>query len=307
MKTRLITGFFILAIFIPLVVVKDLFPLFQLFMALLAAYASFEMIQLFEHRHRFPIPAKIVIVIATVVLYMSFITEYKNSTAVEGLKLFNFKVKVVPTLLIIVIILLGLMVLYADFNGASIGRAFTSIVYPAFGFSTLTVLRASGIEFIIFLFLITMLTDTFAYVCGRLFGRHKMSPNISPKKTWEGAIGGTLIACAVAIAFALLYDRTLSSTFKDNFCIFDNGVITKFKDYNKAVKVLFVVFITIFTSIMGQIGDLVASKFKRTYAVKDFSDIFPGHGGVLDRFDSAIYASMFLWAVFEIFEKVIGA
>lgn len=301
MKTRLITGIIILAIFIPLVAVKALFPLFQVFMAAMACFASFEMINLFEHRHKFPLVAKIVIILSTLLLFMAFMAEYaKGGVAAEGLKIFNTRIKIVPTLLAIVMVLLGLMVAYKDFNGASIGRAFTSIVYPAFGFATITILRAKGIEFIIFLFLITMLTDTFAYLCGRLFGKHKMSPNISPKKTWEGAIGGTIIAVGVAVAFAFLYNPLFSSAFENNFCIFDNnGIVAHFASFNKAEKALFVVGLTLLTSIMGQIGDLVASKFKRTYDIKDFSDIFPGHGGILDRFDSAIYAGMLIWAVIE--------
>ncbi len=302
MKKRLITGAIILAIFIPLVVVKQLFPLFQICMIALAAFASFEMINLFEHRHKFPIPVRIVIIISTIVLFMAFLTEYKGqSVEADGLVLFDFKIGLIPMMLIVVIILLALMVMYKDFNGASIGRALTSILYPAFGFSTLTLLRASGIEFMAYLFLITMLTDTFAYVFGRLFGRHKMSPNISPKKTWEGAIGGTLTAVIVATLFALFYNKIFSSTFKDNFSIFDNVAYLKhIQNFNKPCEVLFVVGLTILASIMGQIGDLVASKFKRTYDVKDFSDIFPGHGGVLDRFDSAIYAGMFVWAIFQL-------
>lgn len=302
MKKRLITGAVILAIFIPLVAVKVLFPLFQICMMALAAFASYEMINLFEHRHKFPIPARIVIILSTIVVFMAFLTEYKKqSIEADGLVLFDFKIGLIPMLLIVVIILLALMVMYKDFNGASIGRALTSIVYPAFGFATLTLLRASGIEFIVYLFLITMLTDTFAYLFGMMLGKHKMSPNISPKKTWEGAIGGTLTAVIVASLFALFYNKIFSDAFSDNFSIFRNVAYLKhIRDLNKPCEVIFAVALTIFASIMGQIGDLVASKFKRTYEIKDFSDIFPGHGGVLDRFDSAIYAGMFVWAIFQL-------
>lgn len=309
MKKRLITGATILAIFIPLLVVKELFFLFQILMMGLAAFASVEMINLFEHRHKFPKVVKVLIVISTIILYMAFISEYAPkdlNLAAQGLEILNIRVGFIPTLLIIIILLLAMMVAYKDFNGASIGRALTTILYSSLGFGTVTLLRAMGIEYVLYLFIITMLTDTFAYVFGMLFGKHKMSPNISPKKSWEGAIGGTTTAVIIGVVFCLIYNPALSTQFKDNFCIFQNNAYMNFEHLNKVGQVIFVIVLSIFASIMGQIGDLVASKFKRTYEIKDFSDIFPGHGGVLDRFDSAIYAGMFIWAIIQIFNNVVS-
>lgn len=307
MKKRLLTGMAILAIFVPLVAVKELFPLFQLLMMGLAALASVEMINLFEHRHKFPKFVKVLIVIFTIILYMSFISEYATqSLAAQGLEILNIRVGFIPTLLIIVIILLAMMVAYKDFNGASIGRALTTILYTSLGFGTITLLRAMGIEYILYLFIITMLTDTFAYLFGMAFGKHKMSPNISPKKSWEGAIGGTATAVAIACVFAFIYNPVFSSTYSNNFCIFQNNAYMDFNKLGRAAQIILVIFISITASIMGQIGDLVASKFKRTYEIKDFSDIFPGHGGVLDRFDSAIYAGMYIWAFIQIFNNIVN-
>ncbi len=307
MLKRLLTGAVILAIFVPVIMVRELYPLFQILMMGLAGFASYEMIKLFEHRHRFPLVVKIIIIISTIVLYWQFVSEYDSDTIAATVTTnLNIKIGFLPTLLIIVIIFLGLMVAYDDFNGASIGRALTSILYTSLGFGTLTLLRATGLEYILYLFIITMLTDTFAYVFGRLFGKHKMSPNISPKKTWEGAIGGTITACAVAVLFAFIYNPIFLKN--GLFCIFNNNgsYMSFFGKFNHVQTVCFVIVITIIGSIMGQIGDLVASKFKRTYGIKDFSDIFPGHGGVLDRFDSAIYCGMFLWALFMIFNNVVS-
>lgn len=306
MLKRLLTGAVILAIFVPVVIVRELYPLFQILMMGLAGFASYEMIKLFEHRHRFPLAVKIIIIISTIVLYWQFVSDYDSDTIAATVTTnLNMKIGFVPTLLIIVIVFLGLMVLYDDFNGASIGRALTSILYTSVGFGTLTLLRATGLEYILYLFIITMLTDTFAYVFGRLFGKHKMAPKISPKKTWEGAIGGTITACAVAVLFAFVYNPIFLHN--DMFCIFNNNgtYMAFFSYFNRVQAVCFVIVITIIGSIMGQIGDLVASKFKRTYEIKDFSDIFPGHGGVLDRFDSAIYCGMFLWALFLIFNNLV--
>ena len=226
MLKRLLTGAVILAIYVPLLVVKDLYPLFQLLMMGLAGFASYEMINLFEHRHKFPRIVKIIIIVSTLILYWQFVSDYDTDTiAARVATNLNIKIGFIPTLLIVVIIFLGLMVVYDDFNGASIGRALTTILYTSVGFATLTLLRATGLEYVLFLYIITMLTDTFAYIFGRLFGKHKMSPKISPKKTWEGAIGGTLTACVVAVGFAFLYNKCLHNPlYRDNFCIFNNNV-----------------------------------------------------------------------------------
>ena len=107
-----------------------------------------------------------------------------------------------------------------------------------------------------------MVTDIFAMLGGKYFGKHKMCPKLSPKKTWEGAISGTLCGSVVGIVFYSLLVGNL--TFR-------------------------VVIITILLSIVGQMGDLVMSKIKRENEIKDFSNIMPGHGGILDRIDSIIF------------------
>ncbi|MGM9971298.1 MAG: phosphatidate cytidylyltransferase [Anaeroplasmataceae bacterium] len=301
MKKRTITGAILLAIFIPLLVVKELFVLFQILMLGLSIMASVEMINMYEKRHEFPIGVKIAIVISTIMLYLSFLTSYNvESAAGNVLKLFNIRIEFIPTLMIIVIVFLALMVACSDFNGAAIGRAFTIILYCSFGFGTITVLRSWGLEFVLYLFCITVFTDVFAYLFGMAFGKHKMAPNISPKKSWEGAIGGTAVATIVGVCFALFYNKIANN---DGFTIFSNLSYMNFDWLNKPMQIIFIVFLTICSSILGQIGDLVASKFKRTYEIKDFSNIFPGHGGVLDRLDSAIFVSMFLCTVIVLFNN----
>ena len=112
--------------------------------------------------------------------------------------------------------------------------------------------------------LITILTDTFAYIGGRLFGRHKLIERISPNKTIEGSIIGSLIGTIVPTIFYIYMISPGSNIIK-------------------------IVLITLVLSIVGQFGDLVFSSIKRHYKIKDFSNIMPGHGGVLDRLDSIIF------------------
>jgi len=105
--------------------------------------------------------------------------------------------------------------------------------------------------------------DSFAYICGRLFGKHKMAPQISPKKTWEGAIGGTFFTIIfVAVLGPWAFHTSL------------------------AINVL----LGIAFSVAGQAGDLLESALKRWAGSKDSSQVFPGHGGVLDRLDSLFLA-----------------
>ena len=114
------------------------------------------------------------------------------------------------------------------------------------------------------IYIIAFSTDTFAYFVGVFFGKHKLCPHVSPNKTVEGAIGG-IVGC---VATTLTY------------CYFIN-----LRNY------LFLVIFIVFTSIFSMVGDLLASKIKREYGVKDYGNFLPGHGGILDRFDSVLFVA----------------
>ena len=103
------------------------------------------------------------------------------------------------------------------------------------------------------------------------FGKHKLIPQLSPKKTVEGAIGGVVVAVSICVVF---------------------GVVLEMKNQLEGVDTVLLCFITGFVgSIFSQIGDLAASAMKRYVGIKDFGKIMPGHGGVLDRFDSVLFAA----------------
>ena len=117
-------------------------------------------------------------------------------------------------------------------------------------------------------------SDTFAYLSGRTFGKHKLFERISPKKTIEGFVGGLIGATAVAILFDIYSVRPMWQ-------------------WIVMAEVLVV---------MGTIGDLVESSFKRTAGVKDSGTILPGHGGLLDRLDSLVFASPFAYLTLLLFD-----
>jgi phosphatidate cytidylyltransferase len=115
--------------------------------------------------------------------------------------------------------------------------------------------------------------DTFAYASGRLFGKHKLAPQISPKKTWEGAIGGTIFTVALVVWLGPW--------------AFHTGLVAN-------------ILLGVLLSISGQTGDLLESAIKRWSGTKDSSHFFPGHGGVLDRLDSLFLAGPLTVVVLEV-------
>lgn len=138
-------------------------------------------------------------------------------------------------------------------------------LYAGLGFRFMMLARAESLWMLLYALLIVWITDSGAYLIGRKIGKNKLAPHISPNKTWEGSIGGSL--SAVVIVGAYLY--------------FVQGAFP----YSFSTMLLW----TLVFSIGGQLGDLIESAFKRHYGVKDSGKILPGHGGILDRFDSLLF------------------
>lgn len=125
------------------------------------------------------------------------------------------------------------------------------------------------------IFIISFATDTFAYFIGYLFGKHKLIPKISPKKTIEGSVGGIIGSIVCCILFGYLFKLDL----------------------------VHMVFIGSMGSIVAQLGDLFASAIKRYVGIKDYGKLIPGHGGILDRFDSVILVAPFVYNTINLFVK----
>lgn len=164
---------------------------------------------------------------------------------------------------------------------SSVSSIFTAVLYIVVGFLSISLLRyhtEAGEYLYLLVFIAPWVTDTFAYFTGRFFGRHKLIPEISPKKTVEGAIGGTLFGILSFVVFGLVMQYALGHT--PNYAVLAvSGALCAF---------------------LSQIGDLIASLIKRERGVKDYGSIFPGHGGVMDRFDSVLTTAPLLYAIFSI-------
>ena len=138
--------------------------------------------------------------------------------------------------------------------------------YVGIGFQNLINARIAGIDKVLLALFIVWATDTGAYLIGKSYGKRKLLPRVSPNKTIEGSIGGILSAVVVAFVFMLIKPAVYAP---QNFFIM-------------------LIFVAIF-SVFAQFGDLVESALKRYFGVKDSGKLIPGHGGVLDRFDSMIF------------------
>lgn len=142
-----------------------------------------------------------------------------------------------------------------------------------------------GLFLILFAMFCAWMTDVMAYFVGSFCGKHKLCPNISPKKTVEGAIGG-VVGCVISTV--ILY------------AVFTNLIFD-----NNENNYLGVILMTIPLSIISMCGDLTASVIKRNFGIKDFGKLIPGHGGIMDRFDSLIFVLVAFYAIFNIFGVVI--
>ena len=308
MKQRIITGILMAIILVPLVLVPSeaMERVFEFVVMLFAVIAMLELLAMYSKEKRIGIPMRIISIILMLFLYLSVTyMASKNlgisSIVTKGIDHINLSTAFQPVtvLLFMLIVLMSGLVFVHDYNVSDLGKLYIAILYVSLCAGALSVLRLLGIRFIVYLFVITISTDIFALVFGMLLGKHKMAPNISPKKTWEGAFGGTIVASILGSLLIIFYPYVSQ--------LFGFGDVDFFKnvfDYQKLGMfglVLFAILLSISLSISSQIGDLIASKLKRNFGIKDYSNIFPGHGGVLDRFDSAFFASaIFLLFIFVI-------
>ena len=165
---------------------------------------------------------------------------------------------------------------------ADVMTFFALSVYVIGCFSSVVMIRFTGDnEFgrymFFMIFIAAWVCDTFAYFTGRLLGKHKLIPDISPKKTIEGAIGGVVFTLIALVGY---------------------WAIIKFTPLNyHGIKIWHICILGVLLPIVSQIGDLLASSIKRQYSIKDFGNVFPGHGGVLDRFDSAMLIAPILCCI----------
>lgn len=252
MKQRIITAIIAAAIFLPIVIIGG-YPI--IFLAyLLASVALYELLKM-RNLKLFSFPG----ILSLIVLWIFLLpNEFEHVFINIGYT------KIELALFATLLFLTYTVATKNKFTFDDVAFSIMAIVYIGLGFFYFVETReVGGLVYIFYSLFIIWATDSGAYFLGRAFGKRKLWPEISPNKTVEGFLGGILCAVAVAILFILFADMDTS--------------------------VLKLILITIILSIFGQIGDLVESALKRHYGVKDSGHILPGHGGILDRFDSLLF------------------
>lgn len=182
----------------------------------------------------------------------------------------------IPLITLIMLILLAVPIFIKHYNFFGAGATLIGILYVPLMAGCLYLIRAipeKGVYLIWFVFIISWITDTMAYFSGMAFGKTKLCPSVSPKKTVEGSIGGIIGSTAACIGYGMFLNTY--------------GIIN--------VSIINLAFMGILGSVISQIGDLAASSIKRNVGVKDFGKIMPGHGGMLDRFDSILFVAPLIY------------
>lgn len=284
MKQRVITAIVLLLCAIPVCIFSGtvVFPITMAFIGFMGVY---EMLGCMGTRKNLliSVPLYIAAVIAPFIIRGTLDVNFTSwLSSVQPYSIFITYDALLVAFLLYVLYLLAVWVFsYQKDQSVDMNKILASVLVSLYiigATSSIVIVRDSfGGEYSwYFIFIGAWITDTFAYFCGRLFGKHKLISNVSPKKTVEGSIGGTLFCVAFFVGYGAILNH---------FTVYD-------------ISLVLVACAGLVSAIVSQIGDLSMSVIKRTYGIKDYGKIFPGHGGVLDRFDSilavAIVIAIFL-------------
>ena len=265
MLQRTITGVVMAALFVPVAIFSDTLVL-PIVMAVLAAVAMGEMLHCVGLLKNWFITVPTVLVSGAAPMLAYFMLDNPE----------RFFFLLIAAALVLLFLLFSVAVLtHGRVAAPEMSVAFLGAFYIPVAFSCAILLRhhALGDGMFYLIFIGAWATDIFAYFSGYLFGKHKLNPEISPKKTVEGSIGGTLMCVILFVVYGIVMKKI--------------GVMS--------VNPIALGGIGLVVSVVSQIGDLSMSLIKRHYGVKDYGKIFPGHGGVLDRFDSILATAPFLY------------
>lgn len=283
MKTRVITAFSLLGLLF-LVMWQINTPLIVLVVSAFAAIACDEIMKCAKITNRF-----LLIAGDAVAFLMSFFSGKSVLEPFVSAKYWGAVIDYVPMTVylsaLIIAYFIAMLADYAHTKFEDVAIAVVASVFVPYSFSILVRLRdvagyktQFGTLLIFYALICAMGTDMGAQLTGMKFGKHKMSPNISPKKTYEGAVGGMIVGFLLNVVAIVLYN-----------CFAWHKLDTK--------TIVILLIASPFIQFMSMMGDLSASVLKRNFDVKDFGKIFPGHGGVMDRFDSSMFTLPLTYAI----------
>lgn len=260
MKTRIITGLWAGAIFVTLIALGG--SPFVILMGVLALIGLSEFTLMRRHKlTAFPF-----LVTALLVAFPFVMTLLERQMDMSELPMSVNQWMILG----LTLLLFWTVVTKNRFTYEDASFYFVSAVYVVIGFTSFALVRLSddGLSKVLLVLFIIWATDSGAYFTGKAIGKTKLWPSISPNKTIEGAVGGILSGIVIGIAFILV---------------------------DPILPLWEVIILALVVAVVGQLGDLVQSAYKRHYGVKDSGHLLPGHGGILDRFDSMIAVFTVIW------------
>ncbi|MBQ8577570.1 MAG: phosphatidate cytidylyltransferase [Clostridia bacterium] len=262
MKTRILTAVCMAVVFIPVAIFSGT-AVYPIAMAFLSAVGAFEMLRCVGLCKNYAASVPCIVLSAALPIGTYFLSGRTDDLLICATAILMFWLFAVS------------LFSHGKLPVEQAAMAFLGLVYVIWGFSMMAGLRKidNGQYLYLMPFLGAWVSDSFAYFTGRLLGRHKLIPDVSPKKTVEGAVGGILFAMA---SFALY-----------------GWIVSLVADVTPNYFAL--VLLGLPVSLVSIIGDLVMSLIKRRYEIKDYGTLFPGHGGVLDRFDSVLATAAALY------------
>ncbi len=231
---------------------------FNIVVSLACVVSIYELITTFGHNKK---PQLAVIEYAFAIIALLALFFAKNSGALLMLILVAYAM----------FLLISAIFWHEKIKFGDVCAAFFMLIYSVLFLYHVALIRETEHgKLLVFLpFLCAWMPDTFAYFSGLLFGKHKLCPSISPKKTVEGAIGAVVGCVIITMAFGLVLNNV----------------------YGRSINYLLLLVLSVFCGVIAQLGDLSASLIKREYGIKDFGNLIPGHGGILDRIDSLIFVA----------------
>lgn len=272
MKQRVITGIVFFLLVAAFVIPSYWFPFVMLLFSLLVGAVSiYEMVKAVKAGGMNPSVPLIVLgsVIPLAILLVSYFMKVQMTTALCYYLLIEVMFAMACVVMPSIVRTDGQIYLH---DGLVTGAIILYVTFPLYCLAAVSIFPEKGWFYLIPALFSCWVSDTCAYFSGVTLGKHKIVPHISPKKTWEGCIGGAVgCALAVMIYFDLIIYR-----------------LDKF-DVNIVIFSLLSFGLGLVMSVMSQLGDWVASLVKRRVGIKDYGNLFPGHGGMMDRFDSAFF------------------
>lgn len=271
MRQRVITGLLFTLAVLLFVIPSFWFPIIMvLFSIIVGAISTYEMIKALKAGSFLPSVPVIILgsVLSLILFVFSVVLKLNLTTALTSylllILMYCFASVIIPS----IVYKEGMHLIDGLISGATV----LYITFPLFCLCSISVLVDNGWYYMIPALFSSWVSDVCAYFVGVTIGKHKIVPHISPKKTWEGCIGGA-VGCAILIT--LYFDLFIYNLSEIKMGIVAFSIIS------------FVLGFII--SVMSQLGDWTASIIKRRVGIKDYGNIFPGHGGMLDRFDSAFF------------------